>query len=159
MKNNVDKLTSIKKLLASIALCCLSACGGGGGGSDVNVAPSPPTPPVVTVPPTVPAPVPETPIAPVTPVTPAQPDPLAPTTPVYPALTFTPSKVVEVMLLGENRVSKVQITLSSPTTEPLYFRFFDPTGVLQLSSTVTQENNVTYTALVKMPTTLSFGTY
>ncbi|PHV26640.1 hypothetical protein CSQ93_18310 [Janthinobacterium sp. BJB426] len=63
------------------------------------------------------------------------------------------------MLLGESRVSKVQITLSSPATEPLFFRFFDPTGVLQLSSSVTQENNVTYTALITMPSTLSFGTY
>lgn len=156
---------SVKKQLASIALCCLSACGGGGGGSDTNVVPPVPPPPVVTVPPTVPVPVPvpvpETPIAPVTPVTPAQPDPVVPTTPgtVYPALKFTPSKVMEVMLLGESRVSKVQIALSSPTTEPLFFRFFDPTGVLQLSSTVTQENNLTYTALVKMPTTLAFGTY
>lgn len=155
----MDKLMSVKKLLASITLCCISACGGGGGGSDASVTSPVPTPPVVTVPPTVP--VPETPIAPVTPVPPAQPDPVAPTTPgvTYPALKFTPSKVVEVMLLGESRVSKVQITLSSPTTEALFFRFFDPTGVLQLSSTVTQENNVTYTALVKMPSTLSFGTY
>ena len=141
MENNVDKLASVKNLLASLTLCCISACGGGG--ADANVAPPTPTPPVVTVPPTVP--VPETPIAPVTPVTPAQPDPVVPTKPgvIYPALTFTPSKVVEVMLLGESRVSKVQITLSSPATEPLFFRFFDPTGVLQLSSSVTQENNVT----------------
>lgn len=161
----MDKFIDIRNLVSLAAFCCLSGCGGGGGADGATAVQ---TPPVVIVPPVTPAPavpvpVPDTPSAPVTPVPPVQPQPISPVAPpvpvIYPALSYQPSRLVEVMQVGESRVSQLQITLSSPPPEPLYFRIVDPLATLKVTSTVTKLNDLSYTAVIVIPATLPHGIY